>query len=252
MVDPIIEVCANSAQSCVEAEKGGAYRVELCAGIPEGGTTPSRGELIAAREATSLVKINVIIRPRGGDFLYSELELRAMELDIACADECGADGVVFGCLLSDGSIDIAANQRLMKASKGMSATFHRAFDVCRDPMQALEDIIALGFDRILTSGCEANAIHGAELIARLVEKAAGRVVIMPGCGVNESNIARLAMDTKAVEFHMSARHSVESNMGYRNEKVSMGGTVKIDEFRRDVTSAERVRNSITALRTAPL
>ncbi|MEG2478917.1 MAG: copper homeostasis protein CutC [Mucinivorans sp.] len=246
MVKPIIEVCANSAESCVEAQKGGAYRVELCAGIPEGGTTPSIGEIKVAREFTNL-KINVIIRPRGGDFLYSPLEIKTMKYDINAAKNAGADGVVFGCLDCNGDIDMAMCKELMECSTGMSTTFHRAFDVCRDPFIALEQIISLGFDRILTSGQKSDATQGAQLIAKLIQLSSGRIIIMPGCGVNETNIALLKDKTGANEFHMSARKSIDSKMIYRNEEVSMGGTVCISEFSREVTSAERVANSIQKL-----
>lgn len=239
----VVEICANSAQSCVEAQRGGAYRVELCAAIPEGGTTPSWGEMVVAREAID-IKMNVIIRPRGGDFLYSDMEFRSMLLDIEAARRAGADGVVFGCLKADGSIDVQRNRELVAAAGEMSTTFHRAFDVCVDPYVALEELIELGFDRILTSGQQANAMAGAELIADLVARAAGRIIIMPGCGVNEANIAQLRAITGASEFHFSARETLLSEMVYRNERVSMGGTVCIDEFRRDVTSAERVAMTI--------
>lgn len=247
MVNPIIEVCANSAQSCVNAELGGAYRVELCAGIPEGGTTPSRGEILAARQAAKL-KINVIIRPRSGDFLYSPLEIKAMEWDIQTARDAGADGVVFGCLTSNGDVDMTINERLMRLCSRMSVTFHRAFDVCRDPSIALEQLISLGFDRILTSGQEATAVKGVDLIVKLVKQAQGKIIIMPGCGVNESNIADLALATSATEFHMSARHRITSGMAYHNDRVSMGGSVTIEEFSNEVTAAERVKASIEALR----
>lgn len=248
MKDPIIEVCANSAESCAEAQKGGAMRVELCAGIPEGGTTPSYGEMVMARQAID-IQLNAIIRPRGGDFLYSDTELRAMELDIVAARAAGADGVVFGCLTADGHIDLERNARLMAEAGDMSTTFHRAFDVCCDPFEALEQIIKLGFERILTSGQQASAPAGAELIAELVRRAAGRIIIMPGCGVNENNVAQLARETGAVEFHMSARHRLPSAMAYRNERVSMGGTVTVEEFSREVTSPDRVAQSIEALRS---
>ena len=171
-----------------------------------------------------------------------------MLLDIEAAKAAGADGVVFGCLKADGTIDAERNRELKQAAGSLSTTFHRAFDVCRDPFEALEQIIALGFDRILTSGQEATAPQGAELIARLVERAAGRIVIMPGCGVNENNVAELARRTGAQEFHMSARHRVEGGMEYRNERVSMGGTVTVEEFARDITDPERVARSIEALR----
>lgn len=247
MVKPIIEVCANSATSCVAAEQGGAARVELCAGIPEGGTTPSYGEMVTARRAIG-IRMNVIIRPRGGDFLYTPAEIQTMLLDIEAAKAAGADGVVFGCLKADGTIDMERNRELKQAAGSLSTTFHRAFDVCRDPFEALEQIIALGFDRILTSGQEATAPQGTELLARLVERAAGRIIVMPGCGVNEHNVAELARRTGAQEFHMSARHRVEGGMEYRNERVSMGGTVTVEEFARDITDPERVARSIEALR----
>lgn len=256
MVKPIVEICANSAQSCVEAACGGAYRVELCAGIPEGGTTPSMGEVRAARratEGTGLV-INVIIRPRGGDFLYSALEIEAMKEDISALIEQGVDGVVFGCLTADGKVDIAICGELMaivnQAKRKVTTTFHRAFDVANDPAEALETIISLGFDRILTSGQEASAVEGAKLLAKLVEQAAGRIIIMPGCGVTEANVADLARKTGATEFHLSARHRVESQMVYRNDRVSMGGTVTVAEFSTDVTSASRVAAVIEELKKA--
>lgn len=247
MVNPIIEVCANSAASCVTAEQGGAARVELCAGIPEGGTTPSYGEMVTARRAIG-IQMNVIIRPRGGDFLYTPAEMQAMLLDIEAAKAAGADGVVFGCLRADGTIDIERNRQLKEAAGNLSTTFHRAFDVCRDPFTALEEIIALGFDRILTSGQEASAPQGATLLAELVRRADGRIIIMPGCGVNEHNVAELARATGAQEFHMSARHRIESGMVYRNDRVSMGGTVTVEEFARDLTDPQRVAQSIEALR----
>lgn len=254
MVNPIVEICANSATSCVEAACGGAYRVELCAGIPEGGTTPSIGEVRAARRATAgtgLV-INVIIRPRGGDFLYSALEIEAMKEDIAALIAAGVDGVVLGCLTTDGEVDRAVCEELMSvvrtAGRAVSTTFHRAFDVAADPFEALEAIIDLGFDRILTSGQQASAPQGAQLIAELVDRAAGRVIIMPGCGVNEQNIEELARTTHATEFHLSARHRIQSAMSYRNERVSMGGTVCVEEFSVEVTSASRVAAVVEALR----
>ena len=248
MVDPIIEICANSAESCVQAQAGGAARVELCAGIPEGGTTPSWGEMKAVRSRIT-IQMNVIIRPRGGDFLYSEAETEAMLADIDATRRAGADGVVFGCLTSEGDIDVPLTRRLKEEAAGLSTTFHRAFDVCRDPMRALEEIIELGFDRILTSGQRNSAMEGRGLIAQLVERATGRIIIMPGAGVNENNIAQLARETGAREFHMSARESLPSGMAYRGNPVSMGGTVTIDEFSKEITSAAKVGRIISALRS---
>ncbi len=241
-----IEICANSAESAIEAQRGGAYRVELCAGIPEGGTTPSYGEIKMARELLS-IRLHVIIRPRGGDFLYTPLEQSIMLHDIDMARQLGADGVVFGCLTPDGDIDLPLMEGLMKASEGMSVTFHRAFDMCRNPRKALEEIIALGCDRILTSGQQATAEKGISLLKELNVQADGRIIIMPGCGVNSDNIRKIAEETGASEFHFSGRSSIESKMNYRNPAVSMGGTVKIEEYSREITDHTKVEKAIGKL-----
>ena len=235
-----IEICANSVESAIEAQRGGAYRVELCAGIPEGGTTPSYGEIKMARELLS-IRLHVIIRPRGGDFLYTPLEQSIMLHDIDMARQLGADGVVFGCLTPDGDIDLPLMERLMKASEGMS------FDMCRNPRKALEKIIALGCDRILTSGQQATAEKGISLLKELNVQADGRIIIMPGCGVNSDNIRKIAEETGASEFHFSGRSSIESKMNYRNPAVSMGGTVKIEEYSREITDHTKVEKAIGKL-----
>ena len=219
------EVCANSVESCVEAQRGGADRVELCAGIPEGGTTPSYGDIVMARKLLITTKLHVIIRPRGGDFLYSDLEREIMLEDVRMARRLGVDGV----------------------SEGMSVTFHRAFDVCRNPFVALEQIIELGCDRILTSGQMPKAEDGVDLLKQLVEKAGDRIIIMPGCGVNAGNIAKIAQITGAKEFHFSARSKHESGMQFRKSRVSMGGSVMIDEYSRDVTDELIVKDIIAKL-----
>lgn len=241
------EVCANSVESCLAAQAGGADRVELCAGIPEGGTTPSYGDIATARELLTHTRLHVIIRPRGGDFLYTPLEQRIMLKDIENARRLGADGVVFGCLTPEGDIDIALMNQLLEAAQGMSVTFHRAFDVCRQPKQALETLIQLGFHRILTSGAQPTAEQGIPLLKELQAQADGRIILLAGCGVNENNIARIASETGIREFHFSAREQLTSGMQFRNEAVSMGGTVCIDEYSRPVTTAERVRKTIGAL-----
>ena len=239
------EICANSVASCIAAQEGGADRVELCAGIPEGGTTPSFGMIRNARECISIA-LNVIIRPRGGDFLYSETELREMVYDIQAAKELGADGLVFGCLRPDGSVDMEAMSVLMEAAGDTPVTFHRAFDHTSDPLKALEDIISLGCVRILTSGCRPTALEGADMLAQLVEKAADRIIIMPGCGVREGNIAEIARLSGAREFHFSARESVESGMFFRNPEVAMGS--EDDPYGYDVTTARRVAATIEPLK----
>lgn len=236
----IIEVCANSAQSCVEAEAGGATRVELCAAIPEGGTTPSYGEIKTAQELTSVIAINVIIRPRGGDFLYTPAEVKSMMYDIEMAKDMKVHGVVFGCLTAEGDIDVELLKRLVEASKPLSVTFHRAFDVCRDPFVALEQLIEAGCDRVLTSGQEKDAVTGIPLLAKLVKQAAGRIIIMPGCGVREDNVARIEAETGAVEFHTSARSVVHSKMVYRKERVPMGSSAVTSEFETVETDRNKV------------
>lgn len=240
----IIEICANSAQSCVEAEMGGASRVELCAGIPEGGTTPSYGEIKTAQALTSTIDINVIIRPRGGDFLYTEAEVEAMLLDIELCKQLGVHGVVFGCLTSEGDIDVPLMRRLIEAAKPLSVTCHRAFDVCRDPFAALEQLIELGCDRILTSGQQSTAEKGIPLLKQLVEKAEERIIIMPGCGVREGNIARIEAETGAREFHTSARSVVHSQMRYRKEEVPMGSSAVTSEFETVQTDREKVKQFV--------
>ena len=229
-MDRIIEVCANSAQSCVEAEAGGAARVELCAAIPEGGTTPSYGEIMMARKLTHRIDIHVLIRPRAGDFLYTEAEVGAMLHDIEAAQSLRVQGVVLGCLTPDGDIDEPLLDRLIAAARPLSITFHRAFDVCRDPHHALESLIRHGIDRVLTSGQEATAVQGIPLLRDLVQQAGGRIIIMPGCGVRANNIARIEAETGAQEFHTSARRIIESRMRYRNERVPMGSTAVTSEF----------------------
>lgn len=248
--DIILEICANSAQSCVEAEAGGAARVELCAAIPEGGTTPSYGEIRTAQALTSSIDINIIIRPRGGDFLYTPAEVQAMLYDIEMAKDLKVNGLVFGCLTKEGDVDVDLLERLMAAASPLPVTFHRAFDACRDPLTALEQIIACGCERILTSGQQPDAVQGIPLIKELVKRAAGRIVIMPGCGVRENNIAHIAVETGAGEFHTSARSLWYSSMLYRNENVPMGNPV-IKEFEREETDREKVSACLKKLRLHP-
>lgn len=244
------EICANSVESCLAAQEGGADRVELCAGIPEGGTTPSYGEIKLARKLLTKTKLHVIIRPRGGDFLYTPLELERMEEDIRICRELGVDGVVFGCLTEEGEIDREANRRLVELARPMSVTFHRAFDRTADPMKALEDIISLGCNRILTSGQQPKAIDGISLLAQLEKKLKEYplppIQLLAGCGVNEENIRQIFDATGIHEYHFSARVNVVSKMKHYNHEVYMGA-IGADESNSLVTSAEKVRNTIKQL-----
>ena len=244
--DFMVEVCANGVESCLAAQQGGADRVELCAGIPEGGTTPSYGEIKVARRVLTTTRLHVIIRPRGGDFLYSDLEVERMAADIAVCRELGVDGVVFGCLNADGTVDVEKNRYLMSCSAGMSVTCHRAFDRTADAGQALETLIDLGFDRILTSGQQPKAIQGAELLERLNRQAAGRITLMAGSGVTEQNIRQLQEETGLREFHFSARESQPSAMRYVNPALYMGRP-GANEAAMDYTTARRVAATIAQL-----
>ena len=202
-----VEVCANGVESCIAAQQGGADRVELCAGIPEGGTTPSYGEIKVARRVLTTTRLHVIIRPRGGDFLYTDLEMERMAADIAVCRELGVDGVVFGCLKADGTIDVEKNRYLLECARGMSVTYHRAFDRTCDAQQALETVIDLGFDRILTSGQQPRAIQGVDLLQRLNRQAAGRIILMAGSGVTEDNIRDIRQATGLNSISRGASHS---------------------------------------------
>ena len=242
----MFEVCANGVESCIAAQEGGADRVELCAAIPEGGTTPSYGEIKVARRVLTTTRLHVIIRPRGGDFLYSDLEVERMAADIAVCRDLGVDGVVFGCLRADGTIDVQKNRFLMEQARGMSVTMHRAFDRPINPEQALEDAITLGFDRILTSGQQPKAVQGMELLSRLNRQAAGRIFLMAGSGVTEQNIREIHETTGLKEFHFSARESFESGMEYVNSNLYMGRP-GANEASLDYTTARRVAATISQL-----
>ena len=242
----MVEVCANGVESCLAAQEGGADRVELCAGIPEGGTTPSYGEIKVARRVLTTTRLHVIIRPRGGDFLYSDLEVERMAQDIGMCRDLGVDGVVFGCLKADGTIDVEKNRYLMECSRGMSVTMHRAFDRAADPQRALEEIIDLGFDRILTSGQQPKAVQGVELLAKLNRQAAGRIILMAGSGVTEQNIRDIREATGLHEFHFSGRESRPSAMQYVNLNLYMGRP-GANEAALDYTTARRVAATIAQL-----
>ncbi len=222
-----IEVCCSSLAEAREAEAGGAVRIELCAAIACGGVTPSHALTKSVAKADLALDVNVIIRPREGNFLYTEEEVETMCRDIEFCREASVHGVVIGALTADGDIDLKACRRMKKAAGDMSVTFHRAFDVCRAPQRALEQIIELGCDRLLTSGLKPTAEAGAELIAELVRQADGRIIVMPGAGIRPSNIAAIERITRAEEFHSTARSSAPDGMSYRNPDVSFA--VETDE-----------------------
>lgn len=241
----ILEICAGSVESAVAARNGGAKRIELCAALEIGGVTPSAGLIKEARKIEGLI-LNVIIRPRGGDFLYNEYEIACMEEDIRLCKTLDVDGVVIGALTPDGDVDTATCKRLIAASDGMSVTFHRAFDMCRNPRKALEELITLGCHRVLTSGQAATAQAGIPLLRELVEQANGRIIIMPGCGVSSANAAAILQATGATEIHASARKSVGSGMLFRHSGVSMGNPDS-DEYARKESDVNEVRAIVNSI-----
>lgn len=234
-IDFEIEICAGNIESVLAADLGGADRVELCENLSEGGTTPSFGSIVLSKEKCNL-DVFVIIRSRGGDFVYSEIEFEVMLKDVQSAVEIGADGIVIGCLRPNGTIDYEKCSRLIEAAKGLPVTFHRAFDVTPDPFEALNTILSLGVNRVLTSGQKNRAEDGIELIKKLQENAGANLKIMPGSGINESNIQKIALYTGVNSFHASLRKDIEIKAYYTRDDVS--------ENNYKITSERRVKSLI--------
>lgn len=212
-----VEVCANSVQSAVETEKGGAVRVELCSNLHDGGTTPAQSQIELTRENIEIA-LNVIIRPRGGDFLYDDLDFESMKRDVKLCGELECDGVVIGILDSSGNIDLDRNSILIDLAKGygMSVTFHRAFDRVCDIRSALDDVISLGCDRVLTSGGYSTAVEGKNVIRDLVEWANEKIIIMAGSGIRENNVKELVQYTGVKEVHGTFQSWVDGKMNFHN------------------------------------
>jgi copper homeostasis protein len=242
-----LEICVDSIESAVIAQNAGADRVELCNNLTEGGTTPGFGTIASARNNLT-IGLNVIIRPRGGDFLYSDPEYDIMRRDIEICGEIGVDGIVLGILRADGTIDLDRTAKLIEFAYPMSSTFHRAFDMCNDPFNGIEDVIASGANRLLTAGQTNKAIEGVELISQLIQQAEKRIIIMPGSGINELNIADIASKTGAFEFHLTGRKAIESEMIFRKQNISMGGNNGIHEFSRKVADPDMIRSIINILK----
>ncbi|NXT60285.1 CUTC protein, partial [Chaetops frenatus] len=242
----LMEVCVDSVESAVNAERGGAGRIELCAGLVEGGTTPSMGLLQVVKQCVR-VPVFVMIRPRGGDFLYSDREVEVMKADIRLAKLHGADGLVFGALTEDGRIDTELCTALLAVCRPLPVTFHRAFDMVHDPLVALETLISLGFERVLTSGCDSSALEGLSLIKRLAEQVTSSArfydigFFPPGGGITERNLQRILEGSTASEFHCSARSARDSGMKFRNPNVAMGASFSAPEYSIKVADVAKVR-----------
>ncbi|AMM53037.1 hypothetical protein TH61_17260 [Rufibacter sp. DG15C] len=238
-----LEICIDSVASAVAAEQGGAQRVELCDYLAGGGTTPSAGMISLVRESIS-IPLHVLIRPRRGDFLYSKEEMEVMKRDIQLCRELGVDGVVLGALTKDGDIDVAGTQELIDCARPLSITFHRAFDLTRNPLEALDQILSLHIDRLLTSGQQETALQGASLIQKLQERAGGDMIIMPGSGINPTNVQAIITQTGVREVHASVRSRVEGGMVFRKDYPPMSSNSPISEYDQlvaDVAQIKRMR-----------
>lgn len=241
----LLEICLDSVESAVNVERGGADRVELCAGLPEGGTTPSAGMIAAVRKNTS-IGLQVMIRPRGGDFCYSADEFSIMQRDILIAKQLGANGVVFGLLTLEGRIDKPRMKQLVELSRPLKVTCHRAFDMSADLPQALEDLIELRIDRVLTSGSQRSAIDAMPTLKQLVQNAEGQIQVM-ACGeISISNVKAVVNYTGVGEIHAGLGESVASAMRFKNSRIDMGSLTG-GEYQRTVVSEHSVRELRAAL-----
>ncbi|MEK6783761.1 MAG: copper homeostasis protein CutC [Bacteroidota bacterium] len=236
----ICEIVVYNIESALKAQEGGADRIELCDNPGEGGTTPSFGTIEAVRQNVNL-DVYVMIRPRGGDFHYTNYEFHSMKRDISQCQKISVDGVVFGILNPDGTLDKKRCKELIDKARPLKVTCHRAFDMTRDPFEALEDCIEVGFDRILTAGLQAQSLKGADLIGQLTERARGRIAIMPGSGVNENTVQEILAKSRATEIHFSAASFRESGMTYRNPDIAGMGSEEGAEFKVRTVDPDRVR-----------
>lgn len=245
MKNYILECCVDSVESAINAANGGASRLELCSNLIIGGTTPDVALVKEIRKYTD-IRIHALIRPRFGDFCYTEYEMEIMKSQIRALKEIGVEGIVIGALDEDGNLDIKKIRELLQEADGLSVTLHRAFDMCRDPYQGLEEAIGLGIHTILTSGQKQSAWEGRELLAELVEKADGRIDIMAGAGIGAAVIEKLIPVTNGTSYHMSGKVTLDSPMRYRKADVSMG-LPSLSEYEIWETSEDAVRAAVEIL-----
>jgi copper homeostasis protein len=245
----ILEVCVDSVDSAIAAQRGGAHRIELCSNLLDGGVTPSAGLIAAVRRALS-IELYVMIRPRGGDFSYSSDEVEVMERDIQVAKDRGANGIVLGALRVDGAVDVERTRQFVDSSAPLGVTFHRAFDMSADLFRSLRDVREAGVRRVLTSGGKQTAVEGAEVLASLVKASGGATAIIAGSGIDESNIVALIEKTGVHQVHATLRSIVPSPMRYQNDGVSMGGSMGMErtgmEYQRLVADESKVRGLLRA------
>jgi copper homeostasis protein len=242
-----IEVCVENTDGLLAAQAAGADRVELCASLLEGGLTPSWGMIKEALRIAT-IPFHVIVRPRGGDFLYSPVEFDAIMEDVRALKELGVAGVVFGCLTPDGDVDEPRMRALVEAARPLAVTCHRAFDMTRDPLHAVEALIHCGVDRVLTSGQRDTAMEGLDILKATIAAAAGRLIVMVCGGLDAGNIAHIRRETGAPELHFAALRDEPSGMLFRNPRIGMGGTPLDREYSNTVTDGAAARAMIAAAR----
>jgi copper homeostasis protein len=245
----LLEICVDSVESAIAAARGGADRLELCAALREGGITPSVG-LYRAVRAHFEGPIMLMIRPRGADFLYSDAEFEAMKHDIDMAKELDVAGIVLGLLTADGEVDTRRTSELVARAKPLEVTFHRAFDMTHDAAKALETLIEIGIDRVLTSGQAKGVSEGMDRLAQLVQQAGDRIRVMPGAGIRVENFAEVIQTTRAKEYHASALGWQTSGMTYHNDAPSMGDPDR-SEYRWPACDPEKVRHLKEILASNP-
>jgi len=238
---PLIEICLEDAQSVIAAEAGGADRVELCSDLFEGGLSPSIGSVRVAKKHTT-IPINAMVRPRGGDFCYSDIEFEVMKEEIKAFKAEGVNAIVFGILTPEGEIDMKRSREIIELARPLPVTFHRAFDMTRDPFRSLENLIELGVERVLSSGQEATVFEGADLLSELVKIAGDRIIIMPGCGISERNFGKIQSIIKAKEYHVFLPEEYKSEMQFHPGHIYMGGLLRQSEFTIAHTSEDRVKS----------
>jgi copper homeostasis protein len=243
----LVEACVDSVASALAAARGGARRLELCDALFDGGTTPSAGMIAACREAVS-IPLHVMIRPRGGGFVYSDAERDVMRRDVVSARELGANGVVIGGLLPNGTVDLALVSMLQEAARELPLTFHRSFDVTPDLPASLESLAAAGVERILTAGGTSTAIDGATTLAGLVRQAGARLVVMAGGGVREENVRELVSATQAREVHVRLTRLATSGISPRDQRLRIRRPLPEDETAWEETDEQMVRSFVSSLR----
>jgi copper homeostasis protein len=240
----IVEVCVDSLESAIAAERGGAERVELCASLVEGGVTPSAGLIATTRQKIS-IGLHIMIRPRAGDFCYTADEFEVMRRDVLMAKQLGANGVVFGILDQDANVDIERTRLLVELAKPLNTTYHRAFDMSADLLLAMEHVAETGADRILTSGGASSAVTGTAMLRNLFKAADGRMIIMACGGIDHQNVRGVLEKTSVREIHVGLRTPIASPMRYRNNAISMGPFCG-DECQRFVVLEENVAQLVRA------